>query len=80
MEGAVSVTATDPKTHWPTSCGALALDMSSTVTGTGLAHHDWPDQKPGRPANGSCLITVLPHCDPIQAGANPMHPNDWRTP
>jgi hypothetical protein len=50
------------------------------VTGTGLAHHDWPDQKPGRPDVGSCLITVLPHGDPTQAGADLMHPNDWRTP
>jgi transposase len=50
--------------------------MSSTVAGTDLAHHNWPDQKPDRPLLGSCLITVLPHGDPTQAGANLMHPND----
>jgi hypothetical protein len=77
----VSVTATDPKDSLAYLVGgALALDLSSMVTGTGLAHHDWPDQKPGRPRSGSCLITVLPHGDPTQAGADLMHPNDWRTP
>ncbi len=77
MEGSVSVTTTDPKDSLaaPEQGGALALDLSSSVTGTGLAHHDWPDQKPGRPDVESCLITVLPHGDPIQAGANLMHPN-----
>ncbi|BCI87831.1 hypothetical protein LAUMK4_03022 [Mycobacterium persicum] len=82
VEGSVSVTATDPKDSLaaPHAGSALALDLSSPVTGTGLAHHDWPDQKPGRPDAGSCLITVLPHGDPIQAGADLMHPNDWRTP
>jgi hypothetical protein len=76
------VTATDPKGSLaaPDAGGALGLDLSSTVTSTGLAHHDWPDQKPGQPVNGLCLITVLPNGDPIQAGTDLMHPTDWRTP
>lgn len=45
------------------------------VTGTGVAHHDWPDHKPGRPL-WSCLITVLPHDDPTQAGATRCTPTN----
>lgn len=71
--------AADPKdTLAGENSPCLGVGYVVAVAGTGLAHPKrWPDQKPGR--QPSCLITVLPRGDRIQAGAVPIGPINEET-